>query len=480
MSKTANLIFIIGLLVAVFFFATYDLTESPHTWYDEGAIIQRAITYLRYGTMHYQVAPDQFSSAAFDSTGYPVIYPIALAFKYFGIGLLPARAVMAVFILLLVLTAYTLIKRTAGSYYAAAAALLLGTFPPLYGNGKNVLGEIPGLFFLFLFLFCLHFLEKSGFRSRRFLVLSGLAAGLCLSTKPNFLLFLPALVIALLIFKKKEVWNWDVARYFLPAFMLPLILFAYTQFLPTDSLAKVLAFYRNPYNLTDWPALMLKNFLRFFTEATPIYFWSFFLTWLASLALRMKSDKNQISLSESTAFIFASILFLAYLRTPGWYRYFFIAHVLALVYFPFSFFHLFTKFIRFFSQRGKFYSSLMLLVLFMSIHLYLLGFNSWVSAYYGHTTTQNLESYFKDFNPSLSVFVYDVPQILTFLPNKNYYQYLSMNDTGLYEIGTEQISVIDQGVPDILILSADEENLERFAHYHLKDRVGGYLILIRR
>ena len=55
-----------------------------------------------------------------------------------------------------------------------------------------------------------------------------------------------------------------------------------------------------------------------------------------------------------------------------------------------------------------------------------------------------------------------------------------MNDTGLYEIGTEQISVIDQGVPDILILSADEENLERFAHYHLKDRVGGYLILIRR
>src|SRR3989344_4531501 len=218
MSKTANLIFIIGLLVAVFFFATYDLTESPHTWYDEGAIIQRAITYLRYGTMHYQVAPDQFSSAAFDSTGYPVIYPIALAFKYFGIGLLPARAVMAVFILLLVLTAYTLIKRTAGSYYAAAAALLLGTFPPLYGNGKNVLGEIPGLFFLFLFLFCLHFLEKGGFKNKFFLVLGCLTAGLCFSTKPNFIMLLPALAIASLILKRKEIFNFRILGYFLPAF----------------------------------------------------------------------------------------------------------------------------------------------------------------------------------------------------------------------------------------------------------------------
>src|SRR3989344_5252003 len=119
MSRASNLIFVIGLLAAAFFFSTYQLMESPHTWYDEGAIIQRAINFLRYGTMHYQVAPNQFSSAALDSTGYPVIYPIALAFKYFGIGLLPARAVMAVFILLLVLTAYTLIKRTAGSYYAA-------------------------------------------------------------------------------------------------------------------------------------------------------------------------------------------------------------------------------------------------------------------------------------------------------------------------------------------------------------------------
>ena len=108
MAKDYNLIFLIGILAAVFFFATYQLAESPHTWYDEGAIIQRAINFLHYGTMHYQMAPGQFSSAVFDSTGYPVIYPISLAFKYFSIGLLQARAVMAVFILLLVLTVYFL------------------------------------------------------------------------------------------------------------------------------------------------------------------------------------------------------------------------------------------------------------------------------------------------------------------------------------------------------------------------------------
>ena len=100
MIKAHNRFFLIGILAMVLFFSTYQLTESPHTWYDEGAIIQRAINFLRYGTMHYQVAPDKFSSAAFDSTGYPVIFPISLTFKYFGIGLLQARAVMVVFLLL--------------------------------------------------------------------------------------------------------------------------------------------------------------------------------------------------------------------------------------------------------------------------------------------------------------------------------------------------------------------------------------------
>ena len=58
---------------------------------------------------------------------------------------------MVVFLLMLVAASFWLIYEVFGYKEAVISTLLLVSFAPLYGNGKIVLGEIPGLLFLVLF-----------------------------------------------------------------------------------------------------------------------------------------------------------------------------------------------------------------------------------------------------------------------------------------------------------------------------------------
>src|SRR3989338_7685115 len=134
----------------LFFLSTYRLTESPPIWTDEGHLIQVAMNAALHGPQaQLQVAPGKFESGAFSATtGYPALFPVAVAFSLFGVTLVSARLVMAVFILLFVFVAWRLAVRHLPLPLPAHALLLLSTFAPLYGNGNNVLGEIPGLLFL--------------------------------------------------------------------------------------------------------------------------------------------------------------------------------------------------------------------------------------------------------------------------------------------------------------------------------------------
>ena len=82
--------------------------------------------------------------------------------------------------------------------------MLLVSFAPLYGNGKIVLGEIPGLLFLVLFLLALNKLEDSGYKNHFWSVWAGLGMGLAIVAKPIFILLLPAVVIWVL-WKRKTI-----------------------------------------------------------------------------------------------------------------------------------------------------------------------------------------------------------------------------------------------------------------------------------
>jgi 4-amino-4-deoxy-L-arabinose transferase-like glycosyltransferase len=79
---------------------------------------------------------------------------------------------------------------------------LVATFAPLYGNGKNVLGEVPGLLFVLLFLLCVRYIE-SGKSTERLFLFAGLMLGLAVVTKPIFLLLLP--VVGLVLVCSREL-----------------------------------------------------------------------------------------------------------------------------------------------------------------------------------------------------------------------------------------------------------------------------------
>src|ERR1051326_6513130 len=79
--------------------AFYKLSDSPGIWYDEGYYFQLAVNVVHYGREVIQLAPHEFMSAWSITVGYPLIYPVALSMKLFGIGVLQARVPMALFII---------------------------------------------------------------------------------------------------------------------------------------------------------------------------------------------------------------------------------------------------------------------------------------------------------------------------------------------------------------------------------------------
>lgn len=479
-NRYGEAIFLFFLLVITFFSAAYKLTESPPTWYDEGFIIQSAENLVANGKMGIQIAPGEFvEKGVIFSTGYPVAYPVGLVMRFFGDGLLSARSVMVVFLILLVVFSYFLARRMWGVKIAVISSLLLISFASLYGNGKNVLGEVPGLFFAILFLFFLNKIEKEDYKSSiSNYIMAGLAIGLCISTKSIFLVLPPALILGLIIFRKRVYWNWRHIFGGLAAFSLTIILLIITQFSKTDSLYKILQDYSNPYAVANMSSLVIKNIARFFTEATPIYFLVLLVVWTIAIFLKIRYKKEKITLTESVSYLFVLLIWLAYFRIVGWYRYFFPAQVVLLLFFPTSFLTVFEWF------KNKFAWSraigvkipMVLLLILAGLQFYQFCFHSWVASYYSGHKTLDLKNYFSRLDPSTKVFIYNASEIVTFLPSNNYYQYLKITDTLI--LGQEQLEKIKAGTPDIIIINNEEARTTiSFSLYQEKAAVSRYLIL---
>src|SRR4051812_24526042 len=184
-----------GLLIVLaaiaVFFSTYKLTEAPSFWYDEGWYFQHSANLVTTGVDGLQFAPGDIRHLSITTVAYPLIYPMALWMKVFGVSVGSARSLMALFILGLLAAAYFLSRRLFGPIGALVAVALLAVFPPLYANGKSMLGEVPGLLYLTLSLFFLDKALNGGTRRRLFISLAGLFIGLCAVTKPIFILAVP-------------------------------------------------------------------------------------------------------------------------------------------------------------------------------------------------------------------------------------------------------------------------------------------------
>jgi 4-amino-4-deoxy-L-arabinose transferase-like glycosyltransferase len=463
---------IVSLLLIAFAYSAYRLTESPPTWFDEGIYIQVAQSLAERGTQAIQIAPGEYEGTGHVTGGYPFLAPVALSIKIFGPSLFAARLPMVLFILLYITAAWTLLYKLFGPREAFWGTLLLAVFPLLYGNGKNVLGEVPGMFYTLSALYCLWQIEAHGYIGRKWYILAGLFVGLAVATKPIFFLLPLAIGVVFLLRIRTIPLHWKEIGLATLAMAMPLLLWIYLQF-GAESVATIFSHYLNPYAETDLLALVLQNFFRFFGEATPLFAAGLFGIWMLALAVRLYR-KASPSNAELVAFVFSLFILLAYLRTAGWYRYFFEAMVLSLIFLPPALRTLASS-IR---QPWLAPAVLSILAAFM---FYQLNFSSWVADHYASTQTAEFEQYFGSHDLQ-NVLVFNAPEVVPFLKTEEYYQYFDIEPTGALAYGKENLERLMQGVPSKVLVSPSEfmKHLNFFVRYKQSDMVGGLLLLSRQ
>ncbi len=175
----------LGLVLAasILFLSLYNLEYHPSTWFDEGWHLLAAEALALKGL--YGFGP---------AVGPTVFFPVAAMFNVAGVGLLQARVVMAIYLLLTTCAFYALALRLYGHRTALVALLFFVSSPGinLLRWGRQVLGEVPaGLFFLAASLIWLKTIEKDDHPKSK-LVLTGVLMGLAILTKNQFLLLVPA------------------------------------------------------------------------------------------------------------------------------------------------------------------------------------------------------------------------------------------------------------------------------------------------
>lgn len=456
MAHKGIFILLIGVLLTS---SLFKLTESPSVWYDEGFYIQTARNVASSHWYGLRLGPDESLSGQYMSVGFPLIYPLAGAFKLFGYGILQARAVMVLFILGFALAGFALMRKLYGVTTALWALALLAVFPPLYANGKSVLGEVPGLLYLTLALLSFYYVRTSTAKRLHFAVLAGVFVGITCVTKPVFLLLLPAIALSF-VFKQQEFLDlirdtrivlWSSVAFFAPIFMWML-----TQFSHTDSLLTTLKFYMNPYAIaeTNLAYMMLTNFKNLFTDVGPLFLVGMISVWTVSIFIR-KRDTESVSLEECIAYIFSVISIIAYLRTGGFYRYLFPYQAIALLFFPFAFQRVAAYLRTSLRLSVPIFSKIPTLVFILLIALsgYQLLFNSWVAEFYTSTKTSAWEAFFAGVPSESSIFFYNTPEVAVFMHTERYYQYITPYREPIdVKWGARQLSVLDDGIPDSVII----------------------------
>ena len=430
----------VGAAMLLGFLSTYRLTESPPIWFDEGHIVQIAMN-AAWHDPHalLQVAPGVYESGAFSATtGFTVTFPVAAAFKLFGTDILAARSVMVLFILLFAVCAWRLMRYETSPPLAAYSLWLIATFAPLYGNGKNVLGEVPGLLYLAAFLLLVKRIESRQTTWFDFFG-AGLFLGFALVTKPIFFLLIPP-VLAVLLFSRGLL---TVPKVFaaLAACSAVVLSWTWIQF-GGQTVAQTIHQYLNPFAI-DTVAAIPHNAFLFVSSPQPLYALMLLCLWVSSIVLRVWRG-GKVSRAEYIAVGFACMTYLAFLRINPYYRYFFLGEMLAVAYLPQALFSIWPRKIPKYALHS-------LLALLITLQAYQCFFSSWVATYYASQRSAEVAEAVGSISSSTSVFVYNVPEIPLFLPaGVPYYQYLFITPAVI--IGEEQLPLIAGGVPDVVVI----------------------------
>lgn len=423
------------------FVSFWSFRTNPPYWFDEGIYHQVVHNLANYGVMGVRLTPVQFSDASLISVGYPVFYPAVFAFKLFGDSVTVLRLTAICFLLGLVVAVYALTRQLYGAKTALVSTLLLSFFSPLYGNGKSFLGEVPGMFYFVSALALFIYAEKADKRKFLVLFLSGIFFGLAASSKPNFLVILPSLAVGI-------VWKW---RQFLASFRgrrvvlvtlvglaAAMMLWFFTQFGVHSSAGRILAHYSNPYYIKDiWPVIF-SNLRRFVTESTPAYFFGMLLVIVSFVLVRLWR-RQPLQMAEIVLLAFVGAISIFYVRTAGWYRYFFPAHVALFVLFPAGLEYL----VRFGCKTTAKYANVVLSVILTCIFLAELSVMYTERFHTAPDAPTEMDSTLVSLSKKDAVFFYSLPQLASRYPSENFYQFMKMSD--YLSLGSENVALFKEG-----------------------------------
>lgn len=470
-----SLLSVVLLLGLVFFTleVTKNITENPPTWMDEGIIIETARNFAKSGVSGIRISPDEIVSGGYVTTSYTVTYPISILFNRYGVNLFDARLVMVVYMYLALFASLLLISRVGyrSKYVYASTMFLIITFAPFYGHGKNVLGEIPGLFYLFVSMIVLYYFNEIiprievRIRHKLFLLfIASVFTGLAIVTKPIYILIIPAIIIGGILYIytryrcskmfevrflafKKSLWVYIPGA--LLGLSLPIFTWLVYQF-HGESLKFILSVYANPHK-NDLINSIVSNSYRFISELQPAYTLAMLFIWFVVLLIRFKRKEN-ITLSEYILFSFSVLVLLAYIRTPGYYRYFIQTEIISLIFLSSNLLYLSKGFIK----TGKILFIISIIGI-VGIQSYQMFENSWI---YKHGDSQRSELLKKELGSLSSekeVFLYQAPEVATFIPHDNYSQYLEV--TSYIKEGNSSLRRVEKGLPYILVTKSDESTI---------------------
>ncbi len=453
----------------------WHIQTSPALWLDEGVATGVAMSLAREGIYGIQVAPQQFVTEPYWLTiHYPVVLPIAAVFRVFGVSILAARLVMFAYLLGTVCAAFLLVRTLSNGRIAAWSAWLLVTFSPFYGNGKAVLGETPGIFWMLIGTWCWIRATAAHERSHPgWWLAAGASFGLCATAKPFYLLLLPAagIVYVLSLIKEKRFRFTEAA-----AFAAPIVFTGGAwlfQILPKpisgDSFLTVLRFFGNSYAIPITTSQMLGNVLRFVTESTPIHL-AILLAVLLLFLFRMRPRPWHPALV--TLGIFMTVSLIWYIKTPGWYRYFYSVHLLALVFAPLALWKLETTRLTPFIKR----------VVLCALILVQAAVTLRNQDNHRSDALLSLPAAIETYVPGRALFLAHVPEAALVLPPERLSQTIEMNPT--LSIGVNPLltggpfpEVVITSTPEQVGVGAIEPVLEQ--RYRLRWRENHYRIFER-
>ncbi len=485
-----NKIIIILLFIILAVFSTWHLSASPATWFDEGINLGIIKSLVSDGVFSLGTAPGEYVETRqfLITSNYPALLPSALSVKIFGNTILAARYPMVVFLFLFTISAYFLVKKMYGITLAIMSVALIISFTPFYGNGKNLLGEIPGLFYFLAALILLELCPKKtnrehfcGFGSEqarffrkaknceastlssgagrneeskntarvvfnRHLFFAGLFIGLSAATKPFFLIVPASVFIAEIIYGWRDLNNLCKRLFLIAAGALsPMIFWLYTILseYSAGGLISAFGYYSNSYASQNLIELILQNIVRFFKESTPIHFTVLFSAFILFLIIK-KIKKEKVQETESILFIFTIFTLIFYLKTPGWYRYFFPAHLLLFLTFPASITYILKniekKLVDLNSKKKlifkvpkvitsfNYIKAAQAAIIFIFLFQLVFTFNQRYSLLYYSNDAQKISDYISNALPKDSkILIINAPSVAYLLNDFQIYQFLQIN-----------------------------------------------------